>query len=99
MTAFDRDRLEIDRLGNLISGFGWKIVKQEFTDEKMMVEIEKPLDPGVVDMDRLEIERLGNLITGFGWKIVKQEFLDEKMVVQAEKTRAPGVEVPESGPQ
>jgi len=47
MVAMDRDRLEIDRLGNLITGFGWKIVKQEFTEEKMIVQIEKQRAPGV----------------------------------------------------
>lgn len=43
----DRDRLEIDRLGNLIIGFGWKVVKQEFTEDKIIITIEKPRAPGV----------------------------------------------------
>lgn len=42
-----RDRLEIDRLGNLITGFGWKVTKQEFTDEKIVIQIEKVRGPGV----------------------------------------------------
>ena len=48
MEAIDRDRLEIDRVGNLITGFGWSIKKQEFTDEKIIITIEKSRAPGVV---------------------------------------------------
>lgn len=47
MAAMDRDRLEIDRVGNLITGFGWKITKQEFTEEKIIIQIEKSRTPGV----------------------------------------------------
>lgn len=38
----ERDRLEIDRVGNLVIGFGWKIIRQEFTDDKIKIELEKP---------------------------------------------------------
>jgi len=47
MDPIERDRLEIDRVGNLITGFGWNITKQEFTDEKIIVQIERPRSPGV----------------------------------------------------
>ena len=47
MDAEARDRLEIDRLGNLITGFGWKIVKQELTDEKILISLERPRASGV----------------------------------------------------
>lgn len=47
MEAIERDRLEVDRLGNLITGFGWRIVKQEFTDEKIIIALEKTRAPGV----------------------------------------------------
>jgi len=43
----ERDRLEIDRVGNLIRGFGWNIAKQEFTEDKIIVIIEKSRAPGV----------------------------------------------------
>jgi len=45
--AIERDRLEVDRLGNLITGFGWKITKQEFTDDKIIIVVEKPRALGV----------------------------------------------------
>ena len=45
--AVDRDKLEIDRLSNLITGFGWKVVKQEFTEDKILVTLEKDRAPGV----------------------------------------------------
>ena len=47
MVDADRDRLEIDRLGNLVTGFNWKIAKQEFTDEKIIVTLERSRAPGV----------------------------------------------------
>jgi len=43
----ERDRLEIDRVGNLITGFGWHITKQEFTADKIIVVIEKSRSPEV----------------------------------------------------
>ena len=49
----ERDRLEIDRLGNLIRGFGWNVAKQEFTEEKIIVTIEKKRAAGV------EVEEAG----------------------------------------
>ena len=43
----DRDKLEVDRLSNLITGFGWKIIKQEFTEDKIKLELEKDRAPKV----------------------------------------------------
>ena len=45
--AIDRDKLEIERLSNLITGFGWKVIKQEFTEDKIKLELEKDRAPGV----------------------------------------------------
>jgi len=45
--AVARDRLEIDRLSNLTTGFGWKITKQEFTEDKIKISLEKDRAPGV----------------------------------------------------
>jgi len=41
------DRLDIERLSNLVTGFGWKLVKQEFTEDKIIVVLEKSRAPGV----------------------------------------------------
>ena len=43
----EQDRLEIDRVGNLITGFGWVLKKQEFTDDKIIVTFEKNRAPGI----------------------------------------------------
>lgn len=40
--AVDADRLDLERLQNLVRGFGWFMVKQEFTSEKIIVQLEKP---------------------------------------------------------
>jgi len=37
--------LEIDRLTNLVQGFGWKVVKQELTEDKIKIELEKTVIP------------------------------------------------------
>ena len=43
----EQDRIEIERLHNLITGFGWSIKKQEFTDEEIQIEIVRKRAPGV----------------------------------------------------
>jgi len=40
MAEIDR-RIEVDRLVNLTQGFGWKMVKQEFLEDKLVVQLEK----------------------------------------------------------
>ena len=45
--ALDRDKLEVDRLNNLITGFGWRIIKQEFTEDKIKLQLEKDRSPNV----------------------------------------------------
>lgn len=37
----DKDRLEVERLTNLVMGFGWEIEKTEFSDEWIRVSIKK----------------------------------------------------------
>lgn len=37
-------RLEIERLINLITGFGWEKTKEEKTPEKLIVTIEKKIE-------------------------------------------------------
>jgi len=53
MVDLERDRLEIDRVGNLVKGFGWNIIKQEFTEEKIIITMERSRAPGV------EVEKAG----------------------------------------
>lgn len=45
--AEELDRLELDRLMNLVSGFGWRLSKQELTEDKIIVTLEKSRAPGV----------------------------------------------------
>ena len=45
--VYERDAIELERLKNLISGFGWNIVKQEFTEDKIICTVEKTRGPGV----------------------------------------------------
>jgi len=36
-----RDELELERLRNLVTGFGWTISKQEFKTDRIIVTLEK----------------------------------------------------------
>lgn len=36
-----QDQLDVERLNNLIRGFGWNLVKQEFLTGKIVLQIEK----------------------------------------------------------
>lgn len=38
-------RIEVDRIVNLTQGFGWKLTKQEFLTDKIVVTLEKPIKP------------------------------------------------------
>ena len=40
--AVDLNRLEIERLDNLTRNFGWSKTKEELTDTKIILTIEKP---------------------------------------------------------
>lgn len=40
--SVERERLEVDRVMNLVAGFGWQKTKEELTDEKLIITIEKP---------------------------------------------------------
>lgn len=35
------NRIEVDRIVNLTQGFGWKLTRQEFLTDKIIVQLEK----------------------------------------------------------
>lgn len=39
--AFDVNRMEIDRIRNLVKGFDWESVKEEITDDDLILTIKK----------------------------------------------------------
>lgn len=40
-----QDKLEVDRLSNLITGFGWRISNQEYTEDKIILRVERNRSP------------------------------------------------------
>jgi len=40
--AEERDRLEMERLVNLVQGFGWKEIKREETESDIVITLKKP---------------------------------------------------------
>lgn len=47
--ATDPNRLEVDRIRNLVSGFGWEIVKEEYPGDTIIIVMQKKkVAPAVV---------------------------------------------------
>lgn len=44
-------KLEIERIENLISNFGWKVIKQEIKDDEIVLKVSKPISAPVVETD------------------------------------------------
>lgn len=40
------DKLDIDRVSNLVTGFGWRITKTETTTDRLILTLEKNRTPG-----------------------------------------------------
>jgi hypothetical protein len=38
----DGNRLEVERIRNLVSGFGWEVIKEEVTDDDIILVMKKP---------------------------------------------------------
>ena len=41
MPEFEKDRLEVDRVLNLVQGFGWEKTSESITDEHVIITIRK----------------------------------------------------------
>ncbi len=41
MAEFEKDRLEVERVLNLVQGFGWEKTNEELTDEHIIITIRK----------------------------------------------------------
>lgn len=41
------DKLDIERVSNLIMGFGWRITKQETLPDRLILTVEKTREPTV----------------------------------------------------
>lgn len=37
----DPNRLEVERIRNLTQGFGWELVKEEYTDQNIIIVLQK----------------------------------------------------------
>lgn len=37
----DMNRLEVERIRNLVSGFGWEVFKEEITEEDIIIVMKK----------------------------------------------------------
>lgn len=39
--AVDQNRLEVERIRNLVTGFGWEIINEQITDEDIIITMKK----------------------------------------------------------
>lgn len=45
--AIDVKQFELDRMINMMRSFGWTVVKSEFQDQRIIVQMEKVVKPEV----------------------------------------------------
>ncbi len=65
--------IEVERVINLVRGFGWEKEKEELVDDQIRLEIKKKITPAAVAAGGLEVERVMNLVSGFSWTKVREE--------------------------
>ena len=83
----DLNRLEFERVKNLVTAFHWEVIKEEIQDEDIVLVIRKNITIEVVILPSIEKDRLRNLVESFGWYIFREESQDEWIVVSMRKKR------------
>lgn len=48
--AVDQNRLEVERIRNLVTGFGWELIKEEITDEDIVITMKKKRVVGIPEV-------------------------------------------------
>jgi len=83
----DLNRLEFERVKNLVTAFHWEVIKEEIQDEDIVLVIRKNITLEVVILPSIEKDRLRNLVESFGWYIFREESQDEWIVMSLKRKR------------
>ena len=82
-------QMEIERVTNLIGGFGWDLVESRFTNETIVITVRKELTEAEWGLRQAEIDRVVNLVRGFGWELTKSETPKPRLILTIEKKLTP----------
>jgi len=60
-------RIEVERIVNLVAGFGWSKVEEKIVEGAVFLTLRKLVPDMPAAMIGIEVERVVNLVAGFGW--------------------------------
>ena len=83
----DLNRLEFERIKNLVTAFHWEVIKEEIQDEDIILVIRKNITLEIAILPSIEKDRLRNLVESFGWNIFREESQDEWIIMSLKKKR------------
>lgn len=69
-------RIEVERIVNLVAGFGWFKIEEKLTEGAVLLTFRKLVPDIPAAMIRVEVERIVNLVSGFGWEKIEEKVID-----------------------
>ena len=91
--------IDVERVMNLVQGFGWQKVKEQVIEDEIHLELKKKPEELGVKIVNMEVERVMNLVQGFDWKKIKEELEDEEIHITITKRSTAAAEAgPDLGP-
>ena len=88
----DLNRLEFERIKNVVVSFHWEVIKEEIQNENIVLVIRKNITLEIVILPSIEKDRLRGVVEAFGWAIFKEEAVDEWIIVSMRKKRTSSFE-------
>ncbi len=85
--------MEVERVMNLVDGFGWTKVKEEIIVDEIHLEIKKGADVAGTKAVSMEVGRAMNLVQGFGWEKAKEEIIADEIHITIKKKSAAAEEI------
>ena len=78
-------RIELERILNLVVGFGWTKTEEKTSAGEVLLTLRKAVPVKNEEMTKIDIERIVNLVAGFGWAKVKEEIGDGEVLLTLRK--------------
>jgi len=86
--AVERITIEVERIVNLVLGFGWAKIEEKLVEGAVLLTFRKLVPDIPAAMIRVEIERIVNLVSGFGWVKVEERIADGAVLLTFRKVVA-----------
>ena len=91
--------MEVERVMNLVQGFGWKKVGEQVAEDEIHLEMKKEPEETGIKTVNMEVSRVMNLVQGFGWEKVKEELKELEIHITIMKKSLAAAETgPDPGP-